>query len=59
MGAASLAGLAVGVWKSEEELKAKYAADRTFTPQIDEEKRDALTAGFDRAVERSRGWAKD
>ena len=59
MGAASLAGLAVGVWKSEEELKAKYAADRTFMPEIDEKKRDALTAGFDRAVERSRGWAKD
>ena len=59
MGAASLAGLAVGVWKSQDELKEKYAVDRSFTPQICEEERNALTAGFDRAVERSRGWAKD
>ena len=59
MGAASLAGLAVGIWKNTDELKEKYAADHLFWPQIDEEKREALTAGFDRAVERSRDWAKD
>ena len=59
MGAASLAGLAVGVWKNQDELKAKYAVDRSFRPLIGEETRNALTAGFDRAVERSRGWARD
>ena len=59
MGAAGLAGLAVGLWKNKEELKTKLAVDRSFTPMIDEKRREFLTAGFDRAVERSRGWAKD
>jgi glycerol kinase len=59
MGAAALAGLAVGLWKSPEELKEKVAAERTFLPQIDQKKRDQLVSGFNRAVECSRGWATE
>jgi glycerol kinase len=58
LGAACLAGLAVGVWKDEAELKSSWAVEKKFTPEIDAEKRERLTAGFDRAVERSNGWAK-
>ena len=59
MGAAALAGLAVGLWRSPEELKAKVAAERTYLPQIDQKKRDQLVSGFNRAVECSRGWANE
>ena len=58
LGAACLAGLAVGVWKDEAELKSSWAVEKKFSPEIDAEKRERLTAGFDRAVERSNGWAK-
>ena len=58
LGAACLAGLATGVWKDEAELKSRWSVERTFSPSIDEEKRERLTAGFDRAVQRSYGWAK-
>ena len=58
LGAACLAGLAVGVWKDETELKSSWAVEKKFSPEIDAEKRERLTAGFDRAVERSNGWAK-
>ncbi len=58
LGAACLAGLAVGLWKDEAELKSSWAVEKTFSPSIDAEKRERLTAGFDRAVERSNGWAK-
>ena len=58
LGAACLAGLAVGVWKDEAELKSSWAVEKIFSPEIDAEKRERLTAGFDRAVERSNGWAK-
>ncbi|MBP0986421.1 MAG: glycerol kinase GlpK [Oscillospiraceae bacterium] len=58
LGAACLAGLAVGVWKDEAELKSSWAVEKKFSPEIDAEKRERLTAGFDRAVERSSGWAK-
>ena len=58
LGAACLAGLAVGVWKDEDELKSRWSIEKTFSPSIDAEKRERLTAGFDRAVERSNGWAK-
>ncbi len=58
LGAACLAGLAVGVWKDEDELKSRWSIEKTFSPSIDTEKRERLTAGFDRAVERSNGWAK-
>ena len=58
LGAACLAGLAVGLWKDEDELKSRWAVQKVFSPSISAEKRERLTAGFDRAVERSNGWVK-
>jgi glycerol kinase len=58
-GAAALAGLAVGFWRGERELESASAADaRVFEPQLPEAEREALYAGWRRAVERSRGWAQ-
>lgn len=56
LGAAYLAGLAVGVWKSKEDLEANWKLDRRFVPQMPEEKRDTLYAGWQKAVKRSLDW---
>ena len=58
-GAASLAGLATGVWGSTDELASIRAVDRRFAPAMDPARREALLRGWHRAVERSRGWAED
>jgi glycerol kinase len=57
LGAAYLAGLAVGVWRSPEELRGLWRCDTTFEPQMDEPQRERLLVGWQKAVERSRGWA--
>jgi glycerol kinase len=58
LGAAALAGLAVGFWRDEAELERAGAAEaRLFEPRLEEATREALYAGWKRAVERSRGWA--
>ena len=57
MGAAYLAGLAVGYWKDKEEVRKNWAIDRTFEPQISDEKREEMVNGWDKAVSRSFGWA--
>ncbi len=59
LGAAYLAGLAVGVWNSREEIAKNWNEDRRFEPSIDVATREKLYAGWVRAVERSRGWAID
>ncbi len=59
LGAAYLAGLAVGFWENEEEIDSQWAVDRRFEPDLDRERRERLTAGWSRALERSRGWAVD
>jgi glycerol kinase len=56
MGAAYLAGIAEGVWSSAEEVNAQWAADASFTPEVD---RSASLTEWRRAVERSRGWAQE
>ncbi len=56
LGAAYLAGLAVGFWRNTAELTEHWAVDRTFEPQMSKDQRDALYAGWKRAVERSRNW---
>jgi len=56
LGAAYLAGLAVGYWSSHEELEAHWAVDRRFEPQMSESRRQELLVGWRRAVERARGW---
>ncbi|HSK80565.1 MAG TPA: glycerol kinase GlpK, partial [Thermoanaerobaculia bacterium] len=56
LGAAYLAGLAVGVWKGTEEITARWRAERTFTPAMDRERAADLRARWSRAVERAKGW---
>jgi glycerol kinase len=57
LGAAYLAGIAVGIWRDLEEIRSRWQCDMTFTPQMDGEKREALLAGWHKAVARSRDWA--
>ena len=57
MGAAYLAGLAVGYWKDKEEVRKNWAIDKIFEPRIDDEKRTEMVTGWDKAVKRSYGWA--
>ena len=59
MGAAYLAGLAVGYWANKEEVIKNWAIDRTFTPEISEEKRTEMVTGWNKAVKCSYGWAKE
>jgi glycerol kinase len=58
LGAAYLAGLAEGVWGSLDELASHWSLDTEFTPQASKAGADARHAGWLRAVERSRGWAR-
>jgi glycerol kinase len=53
LGAAYLAGLAVGVWSNTEELAASWSSDRSFEPQLDRATRDARYDGWKRAVARA------
>lgn len=57
LGAAYLAGLAVGFWSSLDDLVRNREVDRHFEPSMEPERRERLYAGWGRAVERSRGWA--
>ena len=58
LGAAYLAGLAVGFWESLEEIEANWALDRRFEPSMSADRRAGLMVGWRRAVERARGWAE-
>ena len=58
LGAAYLAGLAVGYWASKEDVLENWQIDQTFKPQMDEEKRSELLAGWTKAVGCIKGWAK-
>ncbi|KJY85036.1 glycerol kinase [Vibrio galatheae] len=58
LGAAYLAGLAVGYWKSIDELQNKAELDRTFVPHHDEEKRNRRYKGWKRAVKCAQVWAE-
>ena len=59
MGAAYLAGLAVGYWKNKEEVLQNWAIDRIFMPVIPEEEREKKIRGWNRAVRYSYHWAKE
>lgn len=56
LGAAYLAGLAVGFWANEDEVKTKWAVDGEYNPKMAGEDRDALYAGWQKAVGRSLDW---
>ena len=59
MGAAYLAGLAVGYWNSLEEIKENWAIDQVFEPSIDPEVREKKLKGWHKAVKYSFDWAKE
>lgn len=59
MGAAYLAGLAVGYWASKEDVIKNWAIDRVFAPEIEPEERDKKVKGWNKAVKYSFGWAKE
>jgi len=56
LGAAYLAGLAVGYWQDTDEVKQNWALDRTFEPGMDEPTREKLYRGWKRAVQRALQW---
>ena len=57
LGAACLAGLAVGYWRDQAEIAAHWQLDRTFVPDLPVERVAELRAGWSRALERAKGWA--
>ena len=59
LGAAYLAGLAVGFWKDLEELRGKAVVERTFEPKETPEKRTALYQGWKKAVQRALAWEEE
>jgi glycerol kinase len=56
LGAAYLAGLAVGYWKDQSEIAAQWQTDRRFVPAMKSAHRKKLSAGWDRALHRSKLW---
>ena len=59
IGAAYLAGLAVGYWSSKEDVIKNQQLDKVFTPTMDSEERRAKRKGWNKAVKYAYGWAKD
>lgn len=59
MGAAYLAGLAVGYWKDKDEVRKNWAIDQTFHPAISQEERLEKLKGWNKAVKYAYGWAKE
>jgi glycerol kinase len=57
LGAACLAGLAVGFWNSLEAISSQWQAERCFAPAMSEDQRRALLADWRRAVDRAKAWA--
>ncbi len=59
LGAAYLAGLAVGFWKDKQEISDKWKIETRFKSIMEEEEKEKLYRGWKKAVERSRDWAKE
>ena len=59
MGAAYLAGLAVGYWSSKEDVVKNWAIDARFEPEISAKERAKRIKGWNKAVKYSFDWAKD
>ena len=59
MGAAYLAGLAVGYWRDREDVRKNWAIERTFTPKISAEQREKRLHGWNKAVRCALGWAEE
>ena len=58
LGAAYLAGLATGYWKSKEDVIDNWQIDQTFQPEMTAEKRSELLTGWKNAIGAVKGWAK-
>ena len=58
LGAAYLAGLAVGYWKDKEHIQMNWALSRSFTPNMEDTKRDELLEGWHKAVKCCLSWSK-
>lgn len=58
LGAAYLAGLAVGYWGSPEEIQKQWLVDTVFTPTVDEEKRASLSQEWQRAIKATQAWTE-
>ena len=59
LGAAYLAGLAVGYWKDEDEVRSNWQCEKVFTPSIAPDKRNKLLKGWKRAVKCAIYWANE
>lgn len=59
LGAAYLAGLAVGFYEDVESIKSDYKSDKNFTPNMQEQKREKLYKGWKKSVSRALNWAKE
>ena len=59
MGAAYLAGLAVGYWKDTDEIKSNWKVEKIFKSSISDENREQRLKGWHKAVKYAMGWAKD
>jgi glycerol kinase len=57
LGAAYLAGLAVGYWRDTGDVVANWQVDRRFEPAMSRDRAAVLTAGWDKAVVRAKDWA--
>jgi glycerol kinase len=58
LGAAYLAGLAIGFWQGSEEIGAQWQVDRRFEPGMSRDRVESLMAGWRKAVERAKNWAE-
>ena len=56
LGAAYAAGLAVGVWSDEDELRKNWAKEKEWSPRMEANERERLYAGWQKAVERTFDW---
>ncbi|MCJ7934428.1 MAG: glycerol kinase GlpK [Chryseobacterium sp.] len=59
LGAAYLAGLAVGYWKDLNEIQAQWIVDKDFHPQLEQEHADKMIHSWRRAVSRAQNWIED
>ena len=58
LGAATMAGLAEGLWGSLDDLTGRWTAEASFRPMADEATVTAAHDAWTRSVDRSRGWAR-
>ncbi|HCZ07543.1 MAG TPA: glycerol kinase, partial [Flavobacteriales bacterium] len=59
LGAAYLAGLGVGFWSNTADIQSQWAAERTFSPQLDDAERKTADHRWQRAIRATLNWAED